>query len=282
MKLIKKVLCISIAGLIHSHAFALDGDSISIKGSASSPSTLPTGSGDITVGRLDFAIDAKQTQKGTTGTYDARIFACLTNGQFDPECSGPDKTFHPIGHQKGMIRCLSANSETHTIWFSGKITEILQHDLRTPPEYNQLIAELVQKGDWIFYGRLQDTDGDGIADNRSFFSEQADHAVPNVITTDGTVWSSGYLNSQGDLTGGNLTGSNACLGRDLLMQAADYVVVNGNENQIQWLGAFNAEPFDDVVEGTASTMAQPPAGVIYPIFAPTRDLSPSNLRIDAE
>jgi hypothetical protein len=167
------------------------------------------------------------------------------------------------------VQCLSADKATHTVWFSGTITAAVI-DPAQPAEEVQQEQSIIAAGHMILFGRLRDTNNDGSADQRSILAEGATTPYPNALLTsadNGTVWSPWFVNGNGT------SADTACLLHDGAFQNADYQVVDGPSNQVQWLDpSDDTTPIGNPFTGTAAALAAPPAQAQYNLAAPTRTL----------
>lgn len=90
------------------------------------------------------------------------------------------------------------------MWFSGQV--IGGDDQRLLAELRQQQQGIIAQKNMIFVGRLQDTGGDGTADNRSLFLTMATTSYPNELTTNGDTGTPWY--------NGTTSGATACLFRN--------------------------------------------------------------------
>jgi hypothetical protein len=226
------------------------------------------------VGELDFSIDARKLRNGSMkGTLNFQDYNCLTDGSFDPLCSGPDKTLHQVAHQDAKIACLTADAATRTVWFSAHVKGL--DDQRIPAELLQKEQGILAQGKLIVIGRFRDADGDGTADVRSLFLTLATAAYPNALTTNGTIGTPWFISAAG-----YSSAANACLQRDNAYVSADYQVVNGSTNTVQWLDPIDGStPIGSPVTGSAGNMANPPPAAQYSLSSINRTLLSPNLTL---
>ena len=244
---------------------------ISVEGGSYTQTTSITGS-QVT-GRLDFTVDGRKARDGSVvGTFGFQQYGCLTNGSFDPICSGSDTTLHQVAYENAKVACFAADAATRTVWFSGRV--VATDDQRISAELLQQEQGLLAQGKLIVVGRFQDTNGDGIADVRSLFLTQATTPYPNALTTDGEIGSPWFLSAAG-----YSSAANACLQRDQAYLSADYQVVNGSTNGVQWLDPNDATPIGSPITGNAANMANPPAASLYSLAPFNRTLLSPNLKL---
>lgn len=128
---------------------------IDLQGSSYTQTTLPIGVNQVVVGELDFSIDARKLRNGSMkGTLNFQDYNCLTDGSFDPLCSGPDKTLHQVAHQDAKIACLTADAATRTVWFSAQVKGL--DDQRIPAELLQKEQGILAQGKLIVIGRFRE------------------------------------------------------------------------------------------------------------------------------
>jgi hypothetical protein len=267
------VLALTIGVVTGGTATAKNGPPlISVEGGSYTVTTSITGS-QVT-GRLDFTIDGRKARDGSmVGSFGLQQYACLTNGSFDPTCSGPDTTLYQVAYENAKVACFAADAATRTVWFSGQVVAV--DDQRIPAELLQQEQGILAQKKLIVIGRLQDTNGDGTADVRSLFMTVATTSYPNALTTDGDLGSPWFISAAG-----YSSAANACLQRDNAYLSADYDVVNGSTNTVQWL-----DPNDDItpigspITGTAANMANPPAAARYSLAPFNRTLLSPNLKL---
>lgn len=246
---------------------------INLQGSSYTQTTLPIGVNQVPVGELDFSIDARKLRNGSmNGTLNFQTYGCLTNGSFDPICSGADTTLHELGHEDVKIACLTADGATRTVWFSGQVVAV--DDQRIPAELLQQEQGILAQKKLIVVGRLRDTNGDGTADVRSLFLTQATTPYPNALTTGGDIGTPWFISAAG-----YSSAANACLQRDQAYLSADYQVVNGSTNTVQWLDPDDTTPIGSPITGTAANMANPPAASLYSLAPINRTLLSPNLKL---
>jgi hypothetical protein len=224
--------------------------------------------------QLDFTVDAKKARNGSiTGTFAFQQYACLTNGFYDPSCSGPDKTLHQVGYENANVACLTADAATKTVWFSAQVTAV--DDQRIAPELLQQEQNILAQGKLIVIGRFRDTNEDGIADVRSLFPTGSTSPFPNALTTDHAIGSPWFI-----YAAGYSSAANACLQRDGAYLSADYEVVSGAANIVQWLDpSDDSTPIGSPIPGTASNMANPPPAAQYSLAPFNRTLLSPNLNL---
>src|SRR5712692_9271054 len=198
---------------------------IDLKGGSYTVSTSILGT--VVTGRVQFSINAQKSATGAVaGTLAMQVYGCLTNGAYDPGCSGPDTTLYQLGYTDVKIACLSADKPSGTVWLSGRV--LGGDDQRLPAEPHQQEQDIIGQKNMIFVGRLQDINGDHTADNRSLFLNMATTSYPNASTTNGDIETPWF--------NGTTSGDSACLARDGgPYNEADYRVVNGAANTVQWL-----------------------------------------------
>jgi hypothetical protein len=242
---------------------------IDLKGGSYTTSVSPVGA--VVTGRVQFNINAQESAAGAvSGTLAVQVYGCLTNGTFDPTCSGPDTTLYQLGHTDVKIACLSADKPSGTVWLSGRVLD--GDDQRVPAELRQQEQDIIAQRNMIFVGRFQDINGDGTADNRSLFLTLATTSYPNVLTTNGDIGTPWY--------NGTTSGASACLARDSgTYIQADYQVVNGAANTVQWLEPDDSTPVGSPFQGTAANLATPPAASLYNLASITRVLQSPGLKV---
>jgi hypothetical protein len=269
------VLCAALAltlGVASAFAGKNGPPLINLEGSSFTQTSNVTGT-QVT-GQLDFTVDAKEARNGSiTGTFASQQYACLTNGLFDPSCSGPDTTLHQVGYENANVACLTADAATKTVWFSAQVTAV--DDQRIAPELRQQEQNILAQGKLIVIGRFRDTNGDGIADVRSLFPTGSTSPFPNVLRTNNEIGSPWFIYATA-----YSSAANACLQRDGAYQSADYKVVNGAANIVQWLDpSDDTTPIGSPITGTATNMANPPAAALYSLAPFNRTLLSPNLNL---
>ena len=250
------------------------GPKIKVVGSSFSESLGVTSS---VLGRLEMTFNAKSDKGKASGTLSFKNFGCLTAGAYDPVCGGHDTTLHQTGFADVAIDCLVADATTHTVWFSGKTLRGI--DLRQPLEGALQEQYIINAGDEITYGRLQDVNGDGSADLRSLLLNQARKPYPNALSFDGAISSTWFQQTFVTLLGGPMTSANTCRPRDAMYLGADYTVITGSTNSVDWLDANTQIPLGSPVLGDASHMANPPSQAVYDLSSITRTLGSSGIAI---
>jgi hypothetical protein len=247
---------------------------IGIKGSSFSVSVnaAPT---PTVVGRFEVTFDARKNGRKASGTLSFRSFGCLTANVWDPGCTGADTSMHQVGYGDVAIDCLVADAPTHTVWFSGRTKRGV--DLRLP--FEELLQELsiIDNRDEVVFGRLRDSDGDGSADERSLFFSTAKVPYPNALTIDAVDFSPWHLAAYDAAIGSPMSSANACTARDALYTNADYQVIDGSTNELQWHDANTYALIGSTFEGTAANLANPPLAAIYDLSAITRALGDEGL-----
>jgi len=253
-----------------------------ISGSSFSTSFVGSGGSLAPTGVLQFQIDSK--------TFTQKVYVCVDgSGNFDSTCQATGTLQQPttLGSSfSGKTECIVGESATHTAWWSGTVTAIQKDDIRVPPEDSAQNRVLLNAGKFISYGRVSSKSPAAIkiqsADVRSVFIVQASEAVPNVLrlaSDNGLVDSAYYLKLQGDLVGGHLTGANACTAKNALFQQANYQVIDGPSNMVQWFDGNTGDLLPGIVEGTAANMELPPAAAVFDISGFSRDLGDINLKL---
>jgi hypothetical protein len=251
------------------------GSKIDVKGGSYTVATSPVGG--VVLGRVEFNVDATSRDGRVSGSLAVRNFGCLTDGAFDPSCSGPDKTLYQVGFDDVEIDCLVGDATTRTVWFSGRTLQ--GDDQRLPEELRLQEHGIIAQGNEIVLGRFQDVNGDGSADLRSLFLSMATTPYPNALTEDGAIGSPWYLQRNADLVGGSLNAANACLARNAMYVNADYEVVHGHRpNTVQWLSG-DGRPLGSPITGTAVNLAYPPSAALYDLSGVTRILQSDNLSL---
>jgi len=229
--------------------------------------------GHTVTSQTEFSIGAGASNGSASGSFAVQTSGCLTNGVFNSSCSGPDKTLYQLAYNNVNVECLSADASTGTIWFSGRV--VAGDDLRLPAEQRQQQQSIIAAGNLILVGRFTDQNHDGIADNRSLFLSMATTGYPNALLQsgdNGTITNPWFLQPIADAAGGSLTAANACLTHDNAYLQADYKVVNGPLNQVQWLQLDDVTTVGNPITGTASNLANPPPASSYSLAAVNRTL----------
>jgi hypothetical protein len=162
---------------------------------------------------------------------------------------------------------LSTDKSTGTVWFSGLVTA--GNDLRLPVGMQQQEQSIIAAGNMILYGRLRDSNGDGSADQRSLFITQATTAYPNALLSSGD---NGTIATPWFINGNATSAGTACLLHDSAFQTADYEVVDGPSNQVQWLEPDDSTPVGSPITGTATNLMNPPAQSVYSLASINRTL----------
>ena len=182
-----------------------------------------------------------------------------------------DGTLTQVAFNNVKVQCLSADKNSGTVWFSGTVTA--GNDTRIPADEQAQEQSLIAADQLILFGRLRDTNNDGSADQRSLFVTQATMPEPNA-----------YLSSADNNTianpwwiGGNATSPDtACLLHDTAFQTADYQVVDGPTNQVQWLTPDDSTTVGSPFTGTAANLSNPPTQSVYSLASINRTvLSPT-------
>jgi hypothetical protein len=122
------------------------------------------------------------------------------------------------------------------------------------------MQQILDDGNLILLGRLSDANGDGIADTRSVFVTEATTGYPNALVAsadNGTVGGPWWINGHGT------SAANACLLHDDAYTTADYKVIDGPNNQVQWLEPDDAATVGVPFTGTAANLSNPPAQSVY-------------------
>ena len=192
-----------------------------------------------------------------------------TNGWFEDQFYNvaQDGTLTQVASNNVHVQCMSADTSTHTVWFSGLVTA--GTETRVPASVQQQEQSIIAAGNLILYGRLHDGNGDGSADQRSLFVTQATTAYANAYLSsddNGTIASPWFIN------GNPTSGATACLQHDGMFQTADYQVVNGPTNQVQWLDPNDEPTVGPAFTGTAANMANPPTASVYSLAPFNRTL----------
>jgi hypothetical protein len=254
------------------------GPKIKLQGGSYTLTESPVGG--AVLGRVEFSIPkAKSTPGAVSGSLAWKSFGCLTNGAVDPTCSGPDKTLYEVAYADVEIGCLVADETTRTVWFSGRTLQ--GDDQRLPQELRLQEHDIIAQGNEIVLGRFQDVDGDGSADLRSLFLSMATTPYPNALTVNGAIASPWYLQRNADLVGGTLSATNACLARNAIYVSADYEVIYGVNNGVQWLSG-NGTPTGIPIPGTAENLANPPSAALYNLSGVTRVLQSEDLSLSVK
>ena len=137
--------------------------------------------------------------------------------------------------------------------------------------------QIIDDGNLNLWMRLSDTNGDGIVDKTSFIVWNATTAYPNALlesSDNGTVFGPWWI------TGNGTSAANTCLLHDDAYGVADYKVVDGPNNQVQWLEPDNVTTVGNPFTGTAANLADPPPASVFNIswftltpLSPTLDLT---------
>jgi hypothetical protein len=242
--------------------------SISVQGNSSSVTTGIVG--NTVTGRYAVSFHAKLSNGIVSGTLATKIYGCLTGGSFDPTCSGPDTSLHQLGYQDVEIDCLAADPATRTVWFSGRT--LAAEDQRLPEELANQEQQIIANGDEYLFGRLRDLDGDGSADVRSLFLGLARAAYPNAVTIDDSIENPWFI-ARG------WTAASACLDHDAAFVTADYQVVDGATNWVQWLEPDDTSPVGPPFPGSAANLSVPPAQSRYDLSGVSRTLQTDGLSL---
>jgi hypothetical protein len=228
---------------------------INVEGNSYTQSTDPTGR--VVTGQDNFSMAAKESRAGSvSGTFTEQLYSVARDG-----------TLTQIGHNDVNVECLSADKTTGTVWFSGLVTA--GNDQRLPTEQQQQEQNIISSGNLILLGRFRDTNGDGIADERSLFLTDATTGYPNALllsSDNGTVTSPWFISGDGT------SAASACLLHDNGYLAADYNVVDGPTNQVQWLEPDDSTPVGSPITGTAAALSSPPSQSVYSVASFTRTL----------
>jgi hypothetical protein len=133
----------------------------------------------------------------------------------------------------------------------------------------------VQQGRMAIGGRFRDTNGDGLAEESSIFNDFSTVALPNALSTNGMVAGAPYYPDLAPVDAKTL-----CHQRDAMFVAADYRVVNGVTNTVQWQSEDGNLVGSSFV-GTAEALAAIPSGVEYSFASVKRDLTYSTMKVQA-
>jgi len=204
-----------------------------------------------------FSMSANEAHDGTvSGTFAEQLYNVAQDG-----------TLTQISTNNVNVTCLSADKRTGTVWFSGLVTA--GSDQRLPSEQQVQEQQIISAGQMILIGRFRDTNGDGIADERSLFSDHATQPYANALLSKsdkGTISSPWFIN-------GNATSAaSACLLRDSDYIGADYIVDQPNKNSVQWLDTNDANTVGNPFAGTAANLSSPPPASVYNFSSTTRTL----------
>lgn len=213
--------------------------------------------------QLQFSMNAQSGGKtATSGWFEDQFYNVAQDG-----------TLSQVAHYNVKVECLTDDKSTGTVWFSGLVTA--GDDLRLGAEVDQQQQTIIAAGNMILYGRLRDSNGDGSADQRSLFITQATTAYPNAYLSSGD---NGTIASPWFISGNATSAATACLLQDTAFQTADYQVVDGPSNQVQWLDP-NGNPLNPpvIVTGTAANMSNPPAQSVYSLASINRALQSPTL-----
>jgi hypothetical protein len=242
--------------------------SISVQGNSSSVTTGIVG--NTVTGRYTVSFHAKLRNGIVSGTLATKIYGCLTGGSFDPTCPGPDTSLHQVGYQDVEIDCLAADPATRTVWFSGRT--LAAEDQRLPEQLADQEQQIIANGDEYLFGRLRDLDGDGSADVRSLFLGLARTAYPNAVTIDDSIENPWFIAP-------GWSAASACLDHDAAFVTADYQVINGSTNSVQWLEPDDTTPVGPPFTGSAANLSVPPAQSRYDLSGITRTLQTDGLSL---
>jgi hypothetical protein len=251
------VVALGVAALMVAAAAARptnNAPSIEIQGNTYANTTGVTGQ---VVQQIQFSMGARSGGKTpTSGWFEDQFYNVIQDG-----------TFSQVSYNNVKVDCLSADKSTGSVWFSGVVTA--GNDLRLPAEMQQQEQSIIAAGNMILYGRLRDSNGDGSADQRSLFVTQATTAYPNALLSsadNGTIATPWFIN-------GNATSAaTACLLHDSAFNTADYDVVDGPSNQVQWLEPDDTTTVGGPITGTATNLMNPPAQSVYSIASINRTL----------
>jgi hypothetical protein len=217
-------------------------------------------SGQVTQ-QIQFSMDAQSGGKApTSGWFEDQFYNV-----------GQDGTLSQVAYNNVKIQCLSADKSTGTVWFSGLVTA--GNDLRLG-DTQQQEQNIIAARQLILYGRLRDSNGDGSADQRSLFITQATTAYPNAYLSSGD---NGTISTPWFINGNATSAATACLSHDSAFQTADYQVVDGPTNQVQWLEPDDSTTVGSPITGTASNLANPPSGSVYNVASIQRTLGSASL-----
>jgi len=221
----------------------LVGEDSSISSSGSGPITR-------TVGEALFVFNSNN--QVTFQTY----FCQNPNGTVNYECNGPNPNLQLNQQINATVLCYAENTNTRTVWFSAQITGGTA-DIRASASSNQGTLSYWAQGYGILYGKFVDTTGDGYADERSIIFDGIDIPVPNFDTQNGDVDAGNMPRTENPAT--------FCQWRDGMYLEADYTVIDGVNNVVQWNSAnlpgnpLIGTPF----VGTATALLNWPLGALY-------------------
>jgi hypothetical protein len=249
------VLALAVAAVMVATAAAgSNAPSIEIQGNTYANTTGITGQ---VAQQIQFSMNARSGGKTpTSGWFEDQFYNVAQDG-----------TLSQVSYNNVQVQCLSADTSTHTVWFSGLISA--GDDLRQPASVQQQEQSIISAGKLILYGRLHDGNGDGSADQRSLFVTQATTAYPNAYLSSAD---NGTIANPWFISGNATSAASACLAHDSAFQAADYQVVDGPTNQVQWLDPNDSTTVGSPITGTATNMANPPAQSIYSLASINRTL----------
>ena len=214
--------------------------------------------------QTQFSMAAKESRDGTiSGTFADQLYNVA-----------PDGTSTQIAFTNMTVACLSADTVTGTVWFSGQVTAA--DDQRLPSAAQAQEQQILDDGNLILIGRFADPNGDGIVDTRSVFGTLATTGYPNAFVASSD---NGVITSPWFINGNGTSAANACLLHDSAFTAADYKVVDGETNQVQWLAPDDATTVGDPFTGTAANLSDAPAQSIYGVASITLTLLSPTLEL---
>lgn len=246
-------------GSVIATAAAGNAPSIEIQGNTYANTTGIRGQ---VIEQVQFSMNAQSGGKApTSGWFEDQFYNVNADG-----------TLSQVSYYNVKVQCLSADKSTGTVWFSGLVTA--GNDLRQPAEQQTQAQSIIAAGNLILYGRLHDSNNDGSADQRSLFNTQATTAYPNALLSSAD---NGTISTPWFISGNATSAASECLLHDSAFQQADYQVVDGQSNQVQWLAPDDSTTVGSQFTGTAANMASPPAASLYSIASINRALGSPTL-----
>jgi hypothetical protein len=235
---------------------------VEIQGNTYSNTTGITGQ---VVQQTQFSMNAQSGGKApTSGWFEDQLYN--VNG---------DGTLSQVAFYNVKVKCMSANKSTGNVWFSGLVTAGDDQRLGgTGTAERQQLQNIIAAGNLILYGRLHVSNGS--ADQRSLFVTQATTAYPNAYLSSGD---DGTLASPWFISGNATSAASACLLHDNAFQTADYQVVDGPSNQVQWLEPDDTTTVGSPFAGTAANMMSPPTASVYSLASFNRTLGSPTLYV---
>jgi hypothetical protein len=220
--------------------------------------------------QTNFSMSANQAQDGTvSGTFSYQQYNVAANGGLLDQVAGYNV----------LVECLSADKTSGTVWFSGLVTS--GFDQQQLAEEQTQEQQIIGARQLILVGRFRDTNGDGIADERSLFVTHATQPYPNALISHSDL---GTINSPWFINGNATSPANACLNRDSDYIEADYAVAKAANpahpfGSVQWLAPDDSTSVGSPVVGTAANMANPPAASVYSLASFARTLLSPTLNL---